>query len=328
MEEIIRLFPKGIQVQIEKHIAGRWNELQEIRCRLNKQVEVIYNAKNEWVTDVTLTKQAFTYMVNQLSEFSLYRMEDELREGYITIEGGHRIGIAGKVNTLQGAVKAIQHITFLNIRVAKEKIGCADNIMPSIYHRGYVNTLFVGSPQSGKTTLLRDTARQIASGWNGVAAKKVGIVDERSEIAGSIKGVPQHNIGIRADVMDACPKAEGMMMMIRSMSPEVLIVDEIGSQKDVQALLEAINAGVIIISSIHGRSLEELKKRPSLHKLFEQQVFQRVILLERKRVPGLIKNIYNEYGENILRITGDKPYAMDRGNSLHPNNHLGRVRME
>ncbi|RIU96063.1 stage III sporulation protein AA [Oceanobacillus picturae] len=325
MKEIIRLFPEGLQAPLQKHIAGRWNELQEIRCRLNKQLEIILNTRNEWDTAITLTKQDFTYMVNQLSEFSLYRMEDELREGYITIEGGHRIGIAGKVNTMQGAVKAIQHITFLNIRVAKERIGCADKIMPSLYHQDYLNTLFVGPPQTGKTTLLRDTARQIASGWKNISARKVGIVDERSEIAGSIKGVPQHNIGPRADVMDACPKAEGMMMMIRSMSPEVLVVDEIGSKKDVQALLEAINAGVIIISSIHGKSLEELKKRPSLYNLFEQHVFQRFILLDRKQIPGQVSKVYNEYGEIISEVTEDRPHAMDWGTSFRHNEHMGRI---
>ncbi|WP_042223481.1 stage III sporulation protein AA [Oceanobacillus manasiensis] len=325
MEEIIRLFPNGLQASIQKKIAGRWNELQEIRCRLNRPIEIILNSANEWCTAITLTKQDFTYMVNQLSEFSLYRMEDELREGYITIEGGHRIGIAGKVNTIQGIVKAIQYITFLNIRVAKEKVGCADKLMSYIFQGDYLNTLFVGAPQTGKTTLLRDTARQIATGWKQITAKKVGIVDERSEIAGSIKGVPQHNVGNRTDVMDACPKAEGMMMMIRSMSPEVLVVDEIGSQKDVQALLEAINAGVIIISTIHGNSLEELRKRPSLYQLFDQHVFQRFILLDRKLDPGQINTVYNEYGEIISKVMEDRPHAMDWGTSSRHDKHMGRI---
>lgn len=114
-------------------------------------------------------------------------------------------------------------------------------------------------------------------------------------------------------------------MMIRSMSPEVLVVDEIGSKKDVQALLEAINAGVIIISSIHGKSLEELKKRPSLYNLFEQHVFQRFILLDRKQIPGQVSKVYNEYGEIISEVTEDRPHAMDWGTSFRHNEHMGRI---
>src|SRR5699024_406472 len=146
------------------------------------------------------------FMINQLSDYSLYRMEDELREGYITIEGGHRVGLAGKVNTLHGNVKAIQHITFLNIRIAKENIGVAKPVIPYIYSNNYYNTLLIGPPLTGKTTLLRDLTRLISSGWKNVSPRKVGVIDERSEIGASIKGVPQHNLGLRTDVLDACPK--------------------------------------------------------------------------------------------------------------------------
>lgn len=303
MKEIIRLFPEHLQKSIIDQLTGRWYILQEIRIRLDKPVELIFDEHSEWIEDFRPTQGDTVYLMNQLSEFSLYRMEEELREGYITIEGGHRVGLAGKVNTLGGEVKAIQHITFLNIRIAKEKIDAAKPFMPFIYKRGYVNTLLVGAPQSGKTTIIRDMARLIANNRER-EGKKVGIVDERSEIAGSIKGVPQHTLGVRTDVMDACPKAEGMMMMIRSMSPEVLIVDEIGSEKDVTSLMEAIHAGVTIICSIHANSLDELKNRPSLAPLFHNEVFKRIILLERGRKPGKINAIYNQDGDNLYQKVG------------------------
>ncbi|MBM7597991.1 stage III sporulation protein AA [Virgibacillus halotolerans] len=325
MEEILRLFPIEMRQAIQIKIAGRWHLLQEIRFRLDQPIEFIFDKHIETIETIRPEKQDSIFVVNQLSEFSLYRMEDELREGYMTIEGGHRVGLAGKVNTRNGEVKAIQYITFLNIRIAKEQIGAALPVLPYIYKRNYFNTLFVGPPQTGKTTLIRDITRLIATGWKNVAAKKVGVIDERSEIGASIKGIPQHDLGPRTDVMDACPKAEGMMMMIRSMSPDVLVVDEIGSRKDVDALLEAINAGVTVICSIHGRDLIELKRRPSLTSLFQQKVFERIVILERHTTPGHIHRIYNQNEENILQKSRRLSDEMDRSTSSYRHNYMDGV---
>lgn len=311
MNEILRLFPKELSQKISFKIAGRWDYLQEIRFRLNQPIELIYDEQVVWIEDMIPNQKDRLFILNQLSEYSLYRMEDELREGYITIEGGHRVGLAGKVNTTGGLVKAIQNITFLNIRIAKEKVGVALPIMPYIYEKNYYNTLFVGPPQSGKTTFIRDVSRLIATGWGNIPARKVGIIDERSEISASIKGVPQHNVGIRTDVMDACPKAEGMMMLVRSMSPEVIIVDEIGSNRDVEALMEAINAGVIIICTIHGQTLKELKKRPSLKPVFQQDIFQRIVVLERNAQPGHIQQIYDAHEVNLFQKSRSFQHEVD-----------------
>lgn len=299
MEEILRLFPETIRKHLNLIIAERWLSLQEIRFRLNQPIELIFDHKVEWIQTIKPNQEDKIFIINQLSDFSLYRMEDELREGYITIEGGHRVGLAGKVNTMNGSVKAIQHITFLNIRIAKEKVGVAGSLISYLYSDKYLNTLFIGAPQTGKTTLIRDVTRIISSGWRNIPPKKIGVIDERSEIGASLNGVPQHDLGRRTDVLDACPKAEGLMMMIRSMSPEIIIVDEIGSQKDVQALLEAINAGVTVICTIHGQSLDELKNRPSLQPLFQQQIFKRFIILENNGRPGTIKKIYNEDNQTV-----------------------------
>src|SRR5690625_3041834 len=155
MKEILRLFPEMFRRSIQKNIAKRWSSLQEIRFRLQQPIELVFDQHVEWMKHLKPNQQDAQFILNQLSNFSLYRMEDELREGYITIEGGHRVGLAGKVNTRGGQVKAIQYITFLNIRIAKENIGAALPILPYIHNQTYYNTIFVGPPQTGKTTMIR-----------------------------------------------------------------------------------------------------------------------------------------------------------------------------
>src|SRR5690625_4042655 len=169
MEEILRLFPETLSGQINLQIAERWHYLQEIRFRFNQPIELIFDHQVEWVKNIKPNQKDKMHIINQLSDFSLYRMEDELREGYITIEGGHRVGLAGKVNTLKGSVKAIQHITFLNIRIAQESIGAAIPILPFLYKENYFNTLIVGTRLTGKTTLIRDITRIISSGWRDIS---------------------------------------------------------------------------------------------------------------------------------------------------------------
>jgi len=325
MKEILRLFPEMFRRSIQKNIAKRWSSLQEIRFRLQQPIELVFDQHVEWMKHLKPNQQDAQFILNQLSNFSLYRMEDELREGYITIEGGHRVGLAGKVNTRGGQVKAIKDVTFLNIRIAKESIGIAQSILPYIYDKDYCNTLLIGAPQTGKTTLIRDMARIVATGEKMIRPKKVGVIDERSEIAASINGVPQHQLGYRTDVMDACPKAEGMMMMIRSMSPEVLVVDEIGSYDDVQALLEAINAGVTIFCTIHGRSLEELKNRPTLQAIFQQRAFDRFVILHAYPQPGAVQAIYNAREKNIFLQARRLSNEMAWSTSYHKYNNMDRL---
>lgn len=325
MEEILRLFPQPVKDKIKGHVGNRWRYLQEIRIRLYQPIEFIFDQQIEWLKEIIPNDEMCMFMINQLSEYSLYRMEDELREGYITIMGGHRVGLAGKVNTYDGNVKAIQHITFFNIRIAKEKRDLAIPIIPYLYHKEYFNTLLIGPPLSGKTTLLRDLARLIASGWQKIEPRKVCVIDERSEIAASIKGIPQHDLGLRTDVMDACPKAEGMMMMIRSMSPDILIVDEIGSKADVQAVLEAINAGVNIICTIHGNSLAEIKKRPSLQPIITQNIFKRYLVMTKQPNPGTVHAIYDQNEINVLKKSRCLHNEVDWSTSFHRNDNMARL---
>ncbi|MBF7082107.1 stage III sporulation protein AA [Desulfallas sp. Bu1-1] len=235
-------------------------------------------------------------VIQNISGHSIYALEEELRNGYITLPGGHRVGLTGKAVLAGGRVKTLKHFSGLNIRVCREIKGIADRVIKhlidykadNVYH-----TVIFSPPRCGKTTLLRDLVRLISNGVPGLnfPGRTVGVVDERSEIAGCHRGVPQMDVGVRTDVLDGCPKAQGMMMLLRAMSPDIIVTDEIGKMEDVQALEEVFNAGVRVIVTIHGSSLQELVNRPALKYLLQLNIIQRFVLLGRSRGVGTVEKI-------------------------------------
>ncbi len=240
-----------------------------------------------------------------ITDNSVYALEEELKKGYVTIAGGHRVGIVGQAVVESGSIKTMKNISGLNIRRTREMIGAADSIMPflvNVKSKTLHNSLIISPPGCGKTTLIRDISRQLSNGFTKNGQKfsgvKVCIVDERSEIAGSYKGISQHDVGDQTDVLDACPKAEGMIMVIRSMSPDVIITDEIGRQEDVSAIQEGVNAGVAVITTVHGYSINDLIQRPHMKPLMSN-VFSRYIYLSRKRGPGTIDKVLDDKFEQI-----------------------------
>jgi len=252
--------------------------------------------------------------IELISSYSLYACEDEIRQGYLTIPGGHRVGLAGRVVLEKGRIKVIRDINSCNIRIARQVTGAGERVFPFLIDRrlGRIfHSLIISPPQGGKTTLLRDLARIISDGIGvlGQRGQKVGIVDERSEIAGCYRGAPQLDIGLRTDVLDACPKAEGIMLMLRSLSPQVIITDEIGREEDARAIEEAVHAGVTIIASAHGSSLEDIMHRPILRELLEKNYFERLVFLSNKRGPGTLEMIIE--GERGLPL-----YSANTGGEL------------
>lgn len=203
-----------------------------------------------------------------------------------------------------GYVKTIRNISSVNIRISRQIIGASDKIMKFITSNNRVyNTIIISPPKCGKTTILRDIARNISDGINNLRivkekfdGKKVVVIDERSEIAACFMGIPQNDLGVRTDVLDNCLKREGLLMAIRSLSPDVLICDEIGTTGDVEALTAAFNSGVNIITTIHGFTIEDLYKRRVLSGLLNNNVIERVIVLSNREGVGTIENIYSLNG--------------------------------
>jgi len=213
--------------------------------------------------------------MERVSRHSFYAFEAELTNGFITLPGGHRVGVCGQVVLEGGAVKSWKYISGINIRVAHSVIGCADAVLPRITSTaGFLHTMIISPPGCGKTTLLRDIVRQISD-----KGMTVGLVDERSEVAGCFQGIPQNDVGIRTDVLDSCPKAIAMVMLLRAMSPDVIAVDELGGEQDAHAIDMVLNAGVKLLCTAHGVDVANAKENPALGKMLGRGVFERFVVL-------------------------------------------------
>lgn len=298
-----------LAAELRKIINGQkenMEQIQEIRLRTGQPLRIITGNKEKILPSERkphfVTKEEMRETMEYISHYSLYAYEEELRQGFLTIEGGHRIGVAGKVIIENEKVKNIQYISSVNIRISHEIIGCADRLLPYITeNRQVCHTLIISPPFCGKTTMLRDLIRQISDGNEYVKGCTVGVVDERSEIGGCYLGIAQNHIGSRTDILDCCPKAEGMIMLIRSMSPQVIAVDEIGSREDIHAIEYAMQCGCKLIASVHGMNMDEASRKPVLGDLIRRRMFERYVVLGNGKHPGEIREIYDGRGNMLCR---------------------------
>jgi stage III sporulation protein AA len=279
--------------------------LEEIRLREERPLHLVYDGGDAFADPdgrltpapakaVCATHDDLLRTFQLIAQGSVYAWEDEIRGGFLTVAGGHRVGLCGRAVTEGGSIRTIKHVSSLNIRIAREVPGAATALLPRIARAGrLISTLIISPPQAGKTTLLRDLVRQVSTGVPalGLRGCKVGLVDERSEVAGCHAGVPQRDVGPRTDVLDGCPKAEGMMLLIRALSPDVVAVDEIGRPADAEAVMEALHAGVAVLATAHGYGLEDVARRPALAELIRAGAFGRAAVLGRSRGPGTLEQV-------------------------------------
>ncbi|WDV47947.1 stage III sporulation protein AA [Clostridiaceae bacterium M8S5] len=320
--------------QILKNISFVDKEsFEEIRLRVNQPLILCKGAIDYFVDKNSILHSSFNedaYIVSKEEVYktfqfccnhSIYAHEEDIKRGFITLKSGHRVGLVGSAIYSNNMVETIKDITSLNIRISKEIIGASDKILPyvikddkTIYH-----TLIVSPPKCGKTTILRDLIRNISDGVGSINFKglRVGVLDERMEISGVHKGIAQMNLGVRTDILSSCPKYEGIMMLIRSMSPQVIATDELGSKSDIDAIHEALKAGVKLVATVHGESLEDVMNKPYLNQIIKENIFQKIIILDNSKGVGTVKKIINLAHNQYIKKK--EKYNVDNKNIRQPD---------
>lgn len=282
MQEIFLYFPFKAREELSKFDS---NSLEEIRIRNNRPI-FLKIGQDEVRTGYTIHTEEILEILQKICDNSIYTYQNQICNGYITIKGGHRIGITGNVVIKDGQVTNISHIYSLNFRIARQVLDCSNYVLPYVINKNSIfNTILVSPPGRGKTTILRDMVRKLSNGITEYHFKgiNVAVADERGEIAAMYKGVPQNDIGERTDVLDNIPKALGMKMLVRSMNPKVIVADEIGTKEDVEAIKYAICSGVKGIFTAHGDSIDDIIQNPILSELYRENLFERIIFIKENR---------------------------------------------
>lgn len=284
IDGILRYFPQKVQKLIRNNINdGELEMLEEIRVRNNLPL-ILKIGQAEKVIDYKITTEDINYIFQKICENSIYSYQKQIANGFITVQGGNRVGIVGTA-VLDGNDKVINfnYISGLNFRISRQIIGCSNQIVDEIFNGcgGIYNTLIISKPGIGKTTLLRDIVRNVSNGMpNKFKGMNVTVIDERGEISATYKGIMQNDLGMRTDVINDIPKYIGMKMAIRSMAPKVIVADEIGNKRDSEAIKYAMCCGVKGIFTAHGASLEELEKNPEISDLLENKIFEKIICIK------------------------------------------------
>jgi len=269
-------------------------DLEEIRIRSGLPLMGVFSGSDYFISEggvlsnnsqaaLTVTPKEVYSLFLLLCEQSIYAYQDDIIRGFITLKGGHRAGICGTVVYEGDKIKAIRDISSVNIRFSRQVKGCAEDVFQQLIRnrQDIYNTLILSPPRCGKTTILRDLCRLISQGLGNDRFKglRTAVIDERSELAASFRGVPQNDLGPRTDVLDGCRKSQGIEMMLRGMAPQVIIVDELGAKEDADAIRMAWNAGVRIIATAHAFGLEDFRRRLVVGQLAEKDGFERIVLL-------------------------------------------------
>lgn len=287
MNLITKYFPKHIKEALENNISEEEvNIIEEIRIRINLPI-IVKLAEKEKIINYKVSTEDINYIFQKICENSIYAYQNQIANGFVTIKGGNRVGIVGTAVVQNGKVTNLNYVSGLNFRIAQEIIGCSNKIMPNIIRGETIyNTLIIAMPGMGKTTLLRDIIRNLSNGFTDgntkIKGQNISVIDERGEISATYRGISQNDLGIRTDVLNDIPKAIGMKMAIRSMAPQIIAADEIGSVDDVNAIQYAVCCGIKGIFTAHGNSVEDVKKNTELKSLIDNKIFEKFIIIKKE----------------------------------------------
>ena len=303
IDYILKCFPIHIRDILNKNLTNEELELlEEIRVRNNLPL-ICKIGQADKVLNYKILTEDINYIFQKICENSIYTYQNQIANGYITIQGGNRVGIVGTAVLHEDKVTNFNYISGLNFRISRQILGCSNSIMQKIINKEQntiYNTLIISMPGMGKTTLLRDIIRNISNGIEGlIDGANIAVIDERGEISATFKGIMQNDLGIRTDVVNDIPKHIGMRLAIRSMSPKVIAADEIGSKEDSEAINYAMCCGVKGIFTAHGESIEDVCKNPELKELINNKTIERVVLIKNSEFED---NKKNHRSFNIIKI--------------------------
>ena len=282
-EGAFTLLPFCVREQAWRMSRADRSAAEEFRLRIGCEPTVLFPDGERPLGSGLLKREDLQQTMEIVTGASVYSSTEQMRGGYVTAKGGYRVGIGGRVFIKDGAVGGFGYISSLSIRISREILGVADKVMGEVARGGFTSTLIVSPPGVGKTTLLRDMARQLSDGSGDRPGVRVGLADERGEVAAMVEGEPQMHVGKQTDILEGCPKDRAVMLLLRNMNPQIIALDEITAPEDARAIETARNCGVELLATAHASGLEDLMERSIYRGLIEEKVFKNYVLIRRER---------------------------------------------
>lgn len=280
LDRVSEFLPEELRRRVLAMNIERRARVEELRLRRGRPLYLVTPEGEESLGGAALTARTLETVLELASGSSVHRVMEQVKRGFVPLPGGHRLGLCGTGVVEDGQVINLREVSSLSVRIAREFKGLAGGVLPKLWSgQALESTLILSPPGGGKTTLLRDLVRSISAG-EGCPPRRVGLADERCELAAVANGEPSLDVGPRSDVMDGCPKALGLMTLLRGMNPQVLAADEITDPKDVAAMLEAAGCGVALLATAHAATRSDLDRRPLYRTLMAQGIFTRLVFIQ------------------------------------------------
>ncbi len=271
-----RLLPPCLRTEVLNLPDGATDRAEEIRLRVGRAPTLVVSGDEVEILPMhKITASELQLVLEIATRASAHTYADSIRQGFVTAEGGCRVGLCGTAVTDENKISSLRRLSSLCVRIPREKRGCADEVFKTLISGGFKSTLIVSPPGAGKTTLLRELVRLLSD-----SGTRISLVDERSEVAGTFEGQPCFDVGMRTDVLSGAPKGEGIFLLLRSMAPQLIAFDEITSPDDIEAAETASNCGVSLLATAHGAGISDLTERALYRKLLDKRIFERAVIIE------------------------------------------------